>query len=125
MALNHRSASPITQEVESDDEIDSECESEEEKKERFTISTKEPGIVAVTLREDVTRRVKWAPRVRVKKITAFPCRCYWQSEEDTEKAKKEKKIEQFWKIGCRWNYRWNINENQWRQYCENLKELTC
>ena len=118
MALNHRSARAITQEVESDDEIDSECESEDEKTERFVISTKEPGIVAVTLREDVTRRVKWAPRVRVKKITAFPSRCYWQSEDDMEKAKKEKKIEQFWKIGCRWNYRWNINENQWRQYCE-------
>ena len=121
-----------------------------EKTERFTISNKESGPLAVTLREDddddtdcvchprvnalkknascfkryqdearpksrTNKRVQWAPTKQLKTFYQEPVAPdYWQSERDTEKARKERKSEQFWKIP----YRWNINENQWRSYCK-------
>ena len=121
-----------------------------EKTERFTISNKESGPLAVTLREDddddtdcvchprvyalkknascfkryqdearpksrTNKRVQWAPTKQLKTFYQEPVAPdYWQSERDTEKARKERQSEQFWKIPCRWN----INENQWRSYCK-------
>lgn len=125
--------------------------SQNEKTERFTFSNKEPGPVAVTLREDddddtdcvchprvyalkknascfkryqdearpksrTNKRVQWAPTKQQKTFYQEPVAPdYWQSERDTEKARKEIKFELFWKV---YPCYWNINDKLWRRYCE-------
>ena len=129
--------------------IDTLLAPQNERTERFTISNKKPGPLAVTLDDDyyvidyvchprvyalkknatclkryqnearpksrTNKRVQWAPTNQLKSFYQEPLAPdYWQSERDTDKARKEKKSESFWKIPCRWN----INENQWHSYCK-------
>ena len=120
-----------------------------EKTERFTISNKEPGPLAVSgddyydtncvchprvyaLKKNAScfkryqdearpksrtnKRVQWARTKQQKTFYQEPVAPdYWQSERDTEKAKKERKFELFWKV---YPCYWNINDKLWRSYCK-------
>ena len=106
-----------------------------EETKRFTISDKEPGPVAVTLDDDndnyydtdcvyhprvyaikknalclkryqnearpkstKNKRVSWATSKYVKEFPSYEISDYWQSGRDTEKARTERRSEQFWEI---------------------------